>query len=139
MYLQYINYCKFRNYYDVFIIAKHVTDVKSQWLNLAFRNHKYPFVLEDVMLRNKKNRNLWKFSKIAIISQFTVFHTTNDHFVNSYWRPFCYLLQQTVSLNPTEDHFINSYWRPFCKLLQKTILLTPAKDRFIKSYWRPYC
>jgi hypothetical protein len=30
------------------------------------------FVLEDFMLRNNKNRILWKFSNNAIISEFTV-------------------------------------------------------------------
>ena len=79
-------YCKFRNYCDVFIIAKHVTDVKSQWLNLAFRNHKYPFVLEDFMFRNNKNRNLWKFSKIAIINERNNFRIYS---ISHYKGPFC--------------------------------------------------
>jgi hypothetical protein len=29
----------------------------------------YPFALEDFILCNNKNRNLWKFSKIAIINE----------------------------------------------------------------------
>ena len=72
------NYCKKCDWCEIAIIKPHI------W------NHKYPFVLEDFMLRNNKNRNLWKFSKIAIINECNNFRIYSIYIHSSIF--FCFFL-----------------------------------------------
>jgi hypothetical protein len=74
----------------------------------------YPFVLEDFMLRNNKNGNLWKFSKIAIINERNNFRIysmeDSDRRPVSYRRPilkymeFFHFLKST-SFDVTDVYF----------------------------------